>query len=202
MRPQHPGTALGSRDSSQLTGAITLPLAIGAVNAHCKLIIPERNHPSPSCEITVFSAVPMCNRTLSRRFNRRRVHRFIRSTVCGRLLQVAMENADVVLPNELPCAGPAGTICVVHYDLLHRAMASRIDATRCGPPCTRDIRHSFDAADWCPVSAPWAAAAGTCSSSSYAGCPSQPRLPGTAPPPLLPLVPRLQQLHRTYALKI
>ena len=44
--------------------AITLPLAIGAVNAHCKLIIPERNHPSPSCEITVFSAVPMCNRTL------------------------------------------------------------------------------------------------------------------------------------------
>ena len=45
--------------------AITLPLAIGAVNAHCKLIIPERNHPSPSCEITVFSAVPMCNRTLS-----------------------------------------------------------------------------------------------------------------------------------------
>ena len=45
------------------TGAITLPLAIGAVNAHCKLIIPERNHPSPSCEITVFSR-PMCNRTL------------------------------------------------------------------------------------------------------------------------------------------
>ena len=41
-----------------------MPLAIGAVNAHCKLIIPERNHPSPSCEITVFSAVPMCNRTL------------------------------------------------------------------------------------------------------------------------------------------
>ena len=25
----------------------------------------RRNHPSPSCEITVFSAVPMCNRTLN-----------------------------------------------------------------------------------------------------------------------------------------
>ena len=33
--------------------AMTLPLAIGAVNAHCKLIFPDRQHTSPSCGITV-----------------------------------------------------------------------------------------------------------------------------------------------------
>lgn len=38
--------------------------------------------------------------------------------------------SDVILENELPCAGPAGTVCIIHYDMLHRAMASRLDQTR------------------------------------------------------------------------
>jgi hypothetical protein len=37
---------------------------------------------------------------------------------------------DVELEEELPCAGPAGTCCLIHYDMLHRAMASRLDQTR------------------------------------------------------------------------
>ena len=37
---------------------------------------------------------------------------------------------DVQLRDELPCAGPAGTVCIIHYDMLHRAMASKLDQTR------------------------------------------------------------------------
>ena len=37
---------------------------------------------------------------------------------------------DVQLEGELPCAGPAGTVCIIHYDTLHRKMASKLDQTR------------------------------------------------------------------------
>jgi hypothetical protein len=37
---------------------------------------------------------------------------------------------DVQLDGELPCAGPAGTVCIIHYDTLHRKMAQRLEGTR------------------------------------------------------------------------